>query len=494
MSYLDEQGPADNTPSSASGPSGSGDWQTWSAQHWQGADSAPEPASAPEPTPSEPSAYASQPAPIGSVPGSVPGAAGPVSRPYGSPAPEQPLPVCDYTTESETPCEEPALQKRWSGFAVVTAATLGAVTGGLLVAIVAAFAFGAIPGVKPVATVQPTPVARQNVTITPTGNENVAAAVAKKVTPSIVNVTVQQQGFDPSSGQSGYQDVGNGSGVIVRQDGYILTNNHVVEGADRIVVRVGVQDKVAKVVGTDPTTDLAVIKIDGSGYPAVEWGTSKDLQVGDFVAAIGSPFGLEHTVTSGIVSALQRSEIAQRSGSGSITNYTDLIQTDAAINPGNSGGALVDSQGRLVGINTLIQSPSGQNGAAQSAGIGFAIPADFARVIADQLISQGKAVHPFLGISSQTVDDSLLQQVDLPVKTGALVRFVQPGSPADTAGIRQDDVIVKIGDRTITGSPDVFAAIRQYKVGQAVPVQVVRGNTTHTFTATLGSDAQTQSQ
>ena len=238
----------------------------------------------------------------------------------------------------------------------------------------------------PSATQAATQGATQKISIVPNAqNLDVATAVAKKVVPSVVSVTIQQPVTDFSGNQS-YRKVGTGSGVIIRADGYILTNNHVVEGAERVIVTVGLEDKVATVVGTDPSTDLAVLKIEGSGYPAVEAGSSKALQVGQFVMAVGSPFGLEKTVTSGIVSALQRSEQAQGQTANDITTYTNLIQTDAAINPGNSGGALVDGQGKLVGINSLIQSPSGGVGAAQSAGIGFAIPVDFAIDIANQLI------------------------------------------------------------------------------------------------------------
>jgi putative serine protease PepD len=286
--------------------------------------------------------------------------------------------------------------------------------------------------------------------------------------------------------------VGTGSGVIIRADGYILTNNHVVDGADRIVVTVGLEDKVATLVGTDPSTDLAVIKIEGNGYPAVEAGSSKDLQVGQFVMAVGSPFGLEKTVTSGIISALQRSEQAQGQTANDITTYTNLIQTDAAINPGNSGGALVDEHGRLVGLNSLIQSPSGGVGAAQSAGIGFAIPVDFAIDIANQLIASGKATHAYVGVSTETVDEGLAAQFGLPMKSGALVRFVAPGAPAEAAGIKRGDVIVKIGTMRVTGVADVFAAIREHKVGETVPFEVIRNGQSTVLDVKLGSDSSRQ--
>jgi putative serine protease PepD len=378
--------------------------------------------------------------------------------------------------------------KRWSSAAVVVSASVGAVVGGLLVAAALVWAFGLLPVGRgtAVAPLAQTPTSTGPITISASSQPvDVAQAVAKKVVPSVVNITIQQAGIDPFNGTQGYQDVGNGSGVIIRPDGYILTNNHVVDGADRLMVSVGVNNKVARVVGVDKTTDLAVIKIDGTGYPAIDIGSSKALQVGQWVMAVGSPFGLEKTVTSGIVSALQRSEQAQGQTANDITTYTNLIQTDAAINPGNSGGALVDEQGRLVGLNSLIQSA----GAAQSAGIGFAIPVDFAMSIANQLISTGHATHPYLGVSTQTVDESVAAQYSLNVKSGALVRLVSPGSPADKAGLKAGDIIVKIGDQTVTSVEDVFAGTRSYQIGQVVPLQVVRGAQNLKFDVTLGSDS-----
>ena len=443
---------------------------------------------APEPLPGVPPA-----APVWTPPPAAP--AEPDYRPY-TPRPEQPLPVCDYTGESDAPCEEPAREKRWSSVAVVSSAGVGAVIGGLLVAAALVWAFGLLPighsdGVVGTPTTQSAVNAGPITISTKPQSVDIAQAVAKKVVPSVVNVTIQQAAVDPFNGSKTYQDVGNGSGVIIRPDGYILTNYHVVEGADQIMVSVGVSNKVAKVVGVDPSTDIAVIKIDGSGYPAIDLGLSKGLQVGQWVMAVGSPFGLEKTVTSGIVSALQRSEQAQGLSANDITTYTNLIQTDAAINPGNSGGALVDENGRLVGLNSLIQSPSGGVGAAQSAGIGFAIPSDFAISIADQLISAGHATHPYMGVSTQTVSQDVASQYGLNVKSGALVRLVSPGSPAEKAGIKAGDIIVKIGDTAVTSVEDVFAANRSYKIGQTIPVEVVRGSQTLKLNVTLGSDAST---
>jgi putative serine protease PepD len=297
-------------------------------------------------------------------------------------------------------------------------------------------------------------------------------AAAVKVLPSVVNVAVDT----PVSS-------GIGSGVIIRTDGYILTNNHVVQGATRITVRIGTTDYTAQVVGTDPASDLAIIKVPKTGLPAATLGDSSNLQVGETVIAIGSPFGLDKTVTSGIVSALHRTNLAS-SGIG-VTAYTNLIQTDAAINPGNSGGALADLSGTVVGINALIESPAGQLGAGQSAGIGFAIPIDFAKAVADQIVAGKKVTHPFLGVSPVTVTPAFAQQNGLSVTSGALVQQVSAGSPAAAAGILVGDIIVKFGSTVITSSDDVFAAVRSADIGVAIPIELVRNGKTITVTATL---------
>lgn len=326
------------------------------------------------------------------------------------------------------------------------------------------------------------PVAQQApVSIEVTGEVSFAEAVAAKATPSVVFIQIEQLRFDPFTGRTVARAVGNGSGVIIRPDGYILTNNHVVAGADRLVVTVGAEDVTATVVGTDPSTDLAVVKVDRTGLPAAEIGSSAELRVGQPVVAIGAPWGLEKTVTAGIISALGRSSVAE-SASG-LTAYTSLIQTDAAINPGNSGGALCDARGRVIGINTLIQSTSGA-----FAGIGFAIPIDFAMGVANEIIETGRATHPFLGVATATIDEATAERFGLPVSSGAYVQNVVPGSPADEAGIRAGDIIVRIGKDEIASVEDVFAAVRSHKVGEKVEVEVVRGSRRLTLTATLAAD------
>ena len=403
---------------------------------------------------------------------------------------QEPLPVCDYTGESDAPCEEPSSVRRWSGSAVVVAAAFGAVVGGVLVAGGIIWTLNLLPGlVSPKSQAGSSSDSVATMTILPIQQSvEVAEAAADKAVPSVVNVTVQEERTNPFTGESQYAELGNGSGVIIRADGHVLTNNHVINGANRVFVSLGVESIEATVVGVDPSTDLAVLKIGGADHPAIDIGSSKGLRVGQWVMAVGSPFGLEKTVTSGIISALQRSEQV-RQGANDLTTYTNLIQTDAAINPGNSGGALVDANGKLVGINTLIQSPSGSVGAAQSAGIGFALPVDFAMSIAEQLIATGRASHPYMGVSSQTIDSSFASQYGLPVSSGALVVFVQPDGPAEEAGLKRGDIITKIGDVTIASVEDVFAAIRQHKIGDEVGVNVVRSDVTRDLTVTLGSDA-----
>lgn len=412
------------------------------------------------------------------------------SEPPGYQVVSGPLPVCEYTGEpTDEPCEEPATVKRWSGAAVVTAAAIGSIVGALLATAGVVWALGQWPGARPVDKTDTVATKPADIEINPSDNVDTAVAVATKVTPSVVYVAIEQRSFNPYTGETELVETGNGSGVVIRGDGYILTNNHVIADAERIMVTLGVDDVEAEVVGTDPTTDLAVLKIPGVGHPAIDVGASAALEVGEFVVAVGSPFGLEKTVTSGIVSALQRTSLVE--DSTNITAYTNLIQTDAAINPGNSGGALVNAKGELIGINTLIQSSSASVGAPQSAGIGFAIPVDFAMSVASQLIETGTAVHPYMGVRSTNIDEAIAAQFNLPVERGALVQFVEPGSPAEKAGLERGDIITSISGRDIATPEDMFAAIREHSIGDTVRVVVIRSDAQRTFDLVLGSDART---
>ena len=393
--------------------------------------------------------------------------------------------------------EEPTYQvprepRRSGGCGLLATAGLGALVGGVLAAVLVAGAFVALYGMpgesgmpvvsEPTSTAVPAPIDASG------GDLNFAEAVALRVTPSVVSIAVEQSAIDPFSRRRITQRVGNGSGVIIRSDGHILTNDHVIAGADGLYVTIGMDELPATVVGRDPSSDLAVIRVERTGLPAAALGSSADLRVGQSVVAIGSPFGLDKTVTTGIVSALGRTSFAE-SAEAQLTAYTSLIQTDAAINPGNSGGALADAEGRVVGINTLIQSPSGAVGAPQSAGIGFAIPIDYARQIAEELIATGRATHPYMGVSTVTITQPVAVQYDLPVDAGALVQEVQLDSPAEAGGLLRGDIIVRIAGVTIRSTEDVFTAIRGARVGATVEVVVYRDDAQQSFSVTLGSDA-----
>ncbi|HEX2056120.1 MAG TPA: DegQ family serine endoprotease [Nitrospiraceae bacterium] len=259
------------------------------------------------------------------------------------------------------------------------------------------------------------------------------------------------------------REQGLGSGVIVTPDGYIVTNNHVVEGSDEL--RVSLPDKrtfKAKVVGTDPKTDLAVIKIDASNLPVLPWGNSSDLQVGEMVLAVGNPFGLSQTVTMGIISATGRANMG-------IVDYEDFIQTDAAINPGNSGGALVNMQGHLIGINTAIFSQSGGN-----MGIGFAIPSNMARSVMNSLLKHGKVVRGWLGVSIQEVTPDLAKEFGVSEVSGALVADVLEDSPAAKAKIERGDIITSVNGTVIRDPVQLRSIVADTAPGTDVTVSVLR--------------------
>jgi serine protease Do len=266
-----------------------------------------------------------------------------------------------------------------------------------------------------------------------------------------------------------------GSGVIVSPDGYILTANHVVADADEVKVSIADSKKeyTAKIIGKDRATDIAVLKIQANNLPAVTLADSDQLEVGDIVLALGNPFGVGQTVTSGIVSALGRSGLG-------FNGYEDFIQTDAAINPGNSGGALVDVEGRLVGINTAIISRSGGN-----QGIGFAVPINMARNVLERLASGGVVMRGYLGIIPQDIDADLAKQFDLPDQNGALVGDVLPDAPAAKAGLKSGDVIVAINDKLIEDAHTLQLTVSQISPGTSVAVKIIRDGLNKTVNVTL---------
>ena len=256
-----------------------------------------------------------------------------------------------------------------------------------------------------------------------------------------------------------------GSGVIVSTSGYVLTNHHVVEAADEIEVALADGKKLlAKVVGNDPETDLAVLRISGENLPAITFGSAESLRVGDVVLAIGNPFGVGQTVTSGIVSALGRTGLG-------INTFENFIQTDAAINPGNSGGALVDTNGNLLGINTAIYSRSGG-----SLGIGFAIPVSIARQVMESLIRDGVVTRGFLGVEQRELTPEIAETLNLPIRRGVLITGVQQSGPASEGGLRPGDVVTRIADTPVTNSAQLLNAVAALKPQQVASIGVQRGN------------------
>ena len=338
-------------------------------------------------------------------------------------------------------------------------------------------------------------------------DSNGFADVAKAVTPAVVNITtvISEKSsnrrnvpdelrermeeffggpggpFGPRRGPQGpgeprgHRGGGQGSGVIVSAEGYVLTNNHVIDVAQEVTVTLpDKREFKGKIVGADTKTDLAVVKIDGQNLPTVAWGDASKLQVGEYVLAVGNPFGLNSTVTLGIVSALGRGRMG-------ITQYEDFIQTDAAINPGNSGGALVNTRGELVGINTAIFS---QTGGYQ--GVGFAVPTSMGKPIFESLIKTGKVVRGYLGVGIQDLSQDLAKSFNLKQAKGALVSDVKEDSPADQAGLKQGDVIISYQGTLVDDAVVLQRLVTRSAVGTKVPVTIVRDGREKDLTVTLG--------
>ena len=314
------------------------------------------------------------------------------------------------------------------------------------------------------------------------------AGAAAQAAPAVVSVMatrgVRRGGADPHAGVPGFEEffgnprrrpLGLGSGVIVSPEGYLLTNHHVIEGATEIeVMLTDGRSTTAKVVGSDPETDIAVLKIDLPGaLPVMRLGDVRALRVGDAVLAIGNPFNVGQTVTAGIVSALDRT------GAGS--QFQNFIQTDAAINPGNSGGALVDAAGALVGINTAIFSRSGG-----SMGIGFAVPVDTARSVMEQLIAGGEVRRGWIGVEPRELTPELAESLALELRSGVLIAGVLQNGPAAKAGLQPGDVVVKVAERPVRAASDLFAAVASLEPGKSAPVVVQRGKQQLTLTVEVG--------
>lgn len=317
------------------------------------------------------------------------------------------------------------------------------------------------------------------------------SAAALKAMPAVVSITTAKMprrmpGLDPWLRQfhgSRQPTYGLGSGVIVSPDGYILTNNHVVDGADQIEVTLadGRQAK-ATLVGRDPDTDLAVLRIRLDKLPVIAFGNDETAQVGDVVLAIGYPFGVGQTVTQGIISALGRTQLG-------INTFENFIQTDAAINPGNSGGALVDANGNLIGINTAIFSRSGG-----SLGIGFAVPVSTARDVMQQLITTGRVVRGWIGVEPQDVTDQIAHSLNLPRPEGVVIIGLLRQGPADRAGMQPGDVVLDVAGRPVANTGQLLNAVAALKPGSDATIQVLRDGKPLTLHVRIGTRPQNLSQ
>ena len=326
------------------------------------------------------------------------------------------------------------------------------------------------------------------------------SAVVKRVVPAVVNISSEKivkqtamempQGLDPffrqffgdNSGQGSSmpqerREKALGSGVIISPEGYVLTNNHVVDGSKEVTVTLyDKREMKARVIGTDPRTDIALLKLDGSNFPALTLADSSKVEVGDIVLAVGDPFGVGQTVTSGIVSAVGR-------GGLGIEQVEDFIQTDAPINPGNSGGALVDVEGHLIGINTAILS--GNSGGSQ--GIGFAVPINMARHDMDEILAHGKVEEGYLGILPQNVTPELAKAFDRPDTSGALVGEITPDSPAAHSDLKQGDIIVAVNGQPVADANQLRSTIGMTDPSKTVTLKVMRNGKMLDVPVTLGA-------
>ena len=329
--------------------------------------------------------------------------------------------------------------------------------------------------------------------------EQVVIRVYREVGPAVVHITSTAVAYDFFFNQVPQR--GTGSGFIINEQGYIVTNNHVVENADNLEVTLANGKKMpARLVGRDPNNDLAVIRIDVSGekLQVARLGNSEQLQVGQMTIAIGNPFGFDRTVTTGVVSSLKRTVRAPNG-----REIRDVIQTDAAINPGNSGGPLLNSRGEVIGINSAIFSPTGG-----SVGIGFAIPVNTAKRLVPELISKGRVSHPWLGVRGVNVTRELSRRLNLPAEHGVLVMVVEPRSPAAQAGIRGGDRRVPVGNMVLLLGGDLIVGIDGQKVenndrlvaylddhkrvGQTVELEILRQDQRLKLSATLGEQPEDQ--
>jgi Do/DeqQ family serine protease len=351
--------------------------------------------------------------------------------------------------------------------------------------LVAAFAVTIVAGTVALGAFAAAPI------VGPDGQVPTLAPLLKDVTPAVVNIATKgheavnplyndptyRRFYPVPEGAEERETHAAGSGVIVdAKAGYVVTNNHVIEKADEIVVTLKDNRQLkAKLVGTDPDTDIAILQVEAKNLTALEIGDSDKLEVGDFVIAIGNPFGLGQTVTSGIVSALGRTGLG-------IESYENFIQTDASINPGNSGGALINLRGELVGINTAIVGPSGGN-----VGIGFAVPINMAHGVMQQLIAHGEVKRGRLGVQVDDLTPDIAEALHIEASGGAVISKVEPGSPARKAGLRPGDVIIAIDDAPVQNSSDLRNRVGLTPVGQTVRLTILRSGNQQTVDVKIES-------
>ncbi len=383
-----------------------------------------------------------------------------------------------FSQESVSPSVGAAVATPKSSHVGLKAAITGLVSGvaGALAVTLAVNAFGLTGTAKTTSTATQSSGSGETITINADDDHTIAQAVAAKALPSVVSVYVTSS-----------EGTGLGSGVILDTDGNILTNYHVAGDAEAITVTIGGKSYDATFVGGDSSSDLAVVhaELNGDSVTPIEIGDSDALTVGSWVMTIGSPFGLDQSVSAGIVSSLSRNEM-MTSTYGS-TLYTNLIQTDASINPGNSGGALVNDQGQLVGISTLFSSDT-----ESFAGIGFAIPGNYAVSVANKIIAGEQVTHAYIGLSMQTVNAQNAEANNLSVNQGAYVAEVFENSPAAEAGIQVGDIVIGLGDEEIVSADGMILAVRGHSIGETVKVTVMRGSEELSFDVTLGSDEELQ--
>lgn len=396
--------------------------------------------------------------------------------PYGQPTAQQ-----RYPQQYAAPAPEPPKKSgAWKG--VVGGAVAGAAVSAVTVALVAALSgSGVVGGTSSASRAVADSPAGQTINIAATNEDaTIAQVVAAKCLPSVVSVYVTSA-----------EGSGIGSGVILDTDGNIITNWHVAGEAQAISVTIDGKSYDATLVGGDSSSDIAVVKaeLNGASVTPMEVGDSSQLVVGDWVMTLGSPLGLDQSASSGIVSALYRNQLMTSTSGNTI--YTNLIQVDAAINGGNSGGALVNDEGKLVGINTLYANGAGME---SFSGIGFAIPGNYAVDIANKVIKGEKVTHAYIGVSCATVNAQNAQANHLSVNQGAYISELAEDGPAKAAGLQVGDIVTKIGDHDVTSADGLILAVRSQAVGDVVEVKYVRDGKEGSVNVTLGSDEALQAQ